>query len=188
MGFQSLGQAQMVQQPQQMALYQGGRPIQSGAPRRQIASQASRKLGSSTGYHTSHSDHEDDEYDLEDEDDWPTSAMETKQLLLHLLSTEILINTRLHGEFTCARSEFESWSPSLPHSTIFSVLSFFGLSKKWLRFFRKFLEAPLKFVEDGSSAETKTRKRGAPGAHSLSLVCGEVILFCMDYAGMSLRS
>ena len=172
----------MAQQPQPMGMYYSAGPIQSGAPRQQIASQAARKPVQSTGYL------ENDEYDLEDEDDRPTSAMETKQFLLHLLSTEILINTRLHGEFTCARSEFESWSPSLPHSTIFSVLSFFGLSKKWLGFFRKFLEAPLKFVEDGSSTETKTRKRGAPGAHSLSLVCGEVILFCMDYAGTSLRS
>lgn len=43
---------------------------------------------------------ENDEYDLEDDDKLPRSAMETKQFLLHLLSTEILINTRLHGDFT----------------------------------------------------------------------------------------
>jgi hypothetical protein len=108
--------------------------------------------------------------------------METKQFLLHLLSTEILVNTRLHGEFTCVHSEFESWNPSLPHSTILAVLSFFGLSQKWLRFFRNFLAMPLKFMEDGSSAETKLRKRGAPGAHALSVICGESILFCLDYA------
>jgi hypothetical protein len=165
----------MAQQPPQMTPMQSYQQI--AAPRRQMASMAARKSARTTN-------DDDDEYDLEDEDETPKSPMETKQLLLHLLSTEILVNTRLHGEFTCARSEFESWSPSLPHSTIFAVLSFFGLSKKWLGFFRKFLEAPLKFVEDGTSAKTKTRKRGAPGAHSLSLVCGEVILFCMDYAGM----
>ncbi len=108
--------------------------------------------------------------------------METKQYLLHLLSTELLINTRLHGDFTCSRSEFYSWSPSLPHSTITSVLTFFGLSQKWLSFFTTFLEAPLKFTEDGPSAETRHRKRGVPGAHALSNVCGETILFCMDYA------
>lgn len=44
------------------------------------------------------------------------------------------------------------------------------------------MAAPLKFVEDGVSAETKVRKRGAPGAHSLSVICGESILFCLDYA------
>ncbi|KAM3074112.1 hypothetical protein ACMFMG_003066 [Clarireedia jacksonii] len=115
-------------------------------------------------------------------DNPPKTQMEIKQFLLHLLSTEILTNTRFHGEFSCTRSEFSSWSPSLPHSTIFCVLSFFGLSKRWLGFYRKFLEAPLKFVEDGPGSEARTRKRGVPGAHALSSVCGEVILFCLDYA------
>jgi len=108
--------------------------------------------------------------------------METKQFLLHLLSTEMLINTRLHGEFTCVHSEFDAWSPSLPHSTIHAVLSFLGLSEKWLRFFRTFVESPLKFVNSGISEEPRIRKRGVPGAHALSNVCAETVLFCMDYA------
>jgi hypothetical protein len=108
--------------------------------------------------------------------------MDTKQFLLHFLSSELLLGTRLHGDFTCTRSEFSFWSPSLPHSTIRSVLSFFKLSKKWLGFFHRFLEAPLKFIEDGPSASTRPRKRGVPGAHALSSVFGEAILFCMDYA------
>ncbi|CAD6446505.1 8684e763-baad-4724-804e-1bb95811db89 [Sclerotinia trifoliorum] len=111
----------------------------------------------------------------------PKTPMEIKQFLLHLLSTEIIINTSLHGEFTCARSEFESFSPSLPHSTIFCVFEFFGLSEKWLRFFQKFLEAPLKFTDDDISAKARIRKRGVPGAHALSAVFGETILFCLDY-------
>ncbi|KAG0652845.1 Histone [Hyphodiscus hymeniophilus] len=169
---------QMAAQPYQQAPM----PSQSSAaPRRQLASKAARKSAPSSGS-VRKIDDDDDEYAMEDEEDKPNSPMETKQFLLHLLSTEMIVNTRLHGEFTCARSEFDSWSPSLPHSTIYAVLSFFGLSKRWLEFFRKFLEAPLKFVEDGTSAKTRTRKRGAPGAHSLSLVCGEAILFCMDYA------
>ena len=126
--------------------------------------------------------YQNDEYDIVYDNQTPKSKMETKQYLLHLLSTELLINTRLHGDFTCSRSEFYSWSPSLPHSTINSVLTFFGLSQKWLSFFTTFLEAPLKFTEDGPNAETRPRKRGVPGAHALSNVCGEAILFCMDYA------
>ncbi|KAG4032088.1 hypothetical protein MFRU_007g00020 [Monilinia fructicola] len=114
-------------------------------------------------------------------DKLPQSPMEIKQFLLHLLSTEIIINTKIHGEFTCVRSEFESFNPSLPHSTIFCVLSFFGLSEKWLRFFRKFLEAPLKLLEDDIYSEARIRKRGVPGAHALSAVCGEAILFCLDF-------
>jgi len=122
------------------------------------------------------------EFDLENDNAKPKSPMETKQFLLHLLSTEILINTRLKGEFTCVHSEFDSWNPALPHSSIFSVLYFFGLSSKWLRFFQNFLQPPLKFVEDGVSSETRIRRRGAPGAHALSAVCGEAVLFCLDFA------
>lgn len=84
----------------------------------------------------------------------------SKQLLLHLLSAEIILNTQLHGEITCLHSELESWNPRLPHSTIISVISFLNVSDKWQQFFRKFLEAPLKFVEDGPSGQIKKRKRG----------------------------
>jgi hypothetical protein len=122
------------------------------------------------------------EYDLLDDHEKPNSPMATKQFLLHLLSTELLVNTQLHGEFTCARSEFESWNSSLPHSTVNSVLSFFGLSEKWREFFRRFLECPLRFIDDDLTAQPRTRKRGAPGAHVLSTVVGETILFCLDYA------
>jgi len=122
------------------------------------------------------------EFDFESPDKKPKSPMETKQFLLHLLSTEILVNTRLHGEFTCVHSEFATWSPSLPHYTVHAVLSFFGISQKWLRFFQKFLESPLKFVDNGIAGEPKIRKRGVPGAHALSVFCGETVLFCMDYA------
>ena len=161
----------------------GNSQMQIANQRMQMSAAAfSRPVGPGEFPPSGADDDENDEYDLENKDDKPTSPMETKQFLLHLLSTEMLVNTRLYGEFTCARSEFDSWGPSLPHSTIHSVLSFFGLSKKWLGFFRRFLEVPLKFVEDGTSAQPRTRRRGAPGAHSLSLICGEVILFCMDYA------
>jgi hypothetical protein len=167
---------QMAQQQQQSAYPMAVQSMHAQAPPRPAVS-APRRTGGLARFQP-----ENDEYDLEDDDDKPRSPMETKQFLLHLLSTELLLNTRLHGDFTCVHSEFESWNPSLPHSTINAVLSFFGLSEKWLRFFRNFLAAPLKFVEDGVSAETKVRKRGAPGAHSLSVICGESILFCLDYA------
>ncbi|TVY84463.1 histone H3, partial [Lachnellula suecica] len=174
--------------PMQQAQRPAGRTKQTArkstggmAPRMQLASKAARKSAPST--HPIHAPAwSDDEDDDMDEDDLPQSEMATKQFLLHLVSTEILINTKLNGDFTCARAEFDSWSPSLPHSTISAVLSFFGLSEKWLGFFRKFMEAPLKFVEDGASASTRVRKRGVPGAHSLSTICGEAVLFCLDYA------
>lgn len=122
-------------------------------------------------------DDEDDEYD---DKDGPKNPMEAKQNLLHLLSAEVLIKTRLHGEFTCFRSQIDSLYPSLPHSTIESVLKFFGVSAKWLRFFGDFLKAPLRFIDDEAS-EPRLRQTGTPGSHVLSDVFGETILFCLDF-------
>ncbi|KAF1837272.1 hypothetical protein BDW02DRAFT_637396 [Decorospora gaudefroyi] len=107
--------------------------------------------------------------------------METKQSLIHLVSTEIILNTRLHGELTCFRTTFDSWNPLLPHQTLFTVLEFLGVSKKWKKFFENYLQAPLKFMDDPSS-EPRLRRRGMPGSHTLSDVLGETVLFCLDFA------
>jgi hypothetical protein len=112
------------------------------------------------------------------DDDKPKNPMELKQSLLHLLSTEILINTRIHGELSCFHAGFDRWNSALPHSTIRGVMRFFGLSSRWLTFFDRFMKAPLAFP----SEEPRCRQRGLPASHSISEVLGESILFCMDFA------
>ena len=145
--------------------------------RRQMASKAARKAAPSKGGVLADEESEDDE---EDDGDKPRNIMEAKQNLLHLLSTEILIKTRLQGEITCFRSQIDNLYPSLPHVTIDRVLTFFGVSQTWLQFFRNFLKAPLKFSDDPSS-DARERQNGTPGAHVLSEVFGEVTLFCLDF-------
>jgi hypothetical protein len=156
------------------------------APRMQLASKAARRSAPSARFFSAEVDEDDngeeEEYDSEDEDILPQSPMAIKQFLLHLVSSEVIINTKLHGEFTVTRSEFDSLLPSLPHSSIYIVMEFFGVSEKWLTFFRKFLEAPLKLVADGIGDSARTRKRGTPGAHALSSAFSEAILFCLDYS------
>ena len=133
---------------------------------------------------TSDSDCSDDaeDYNYMDyhDDKTPKRPMEAKQQLLHLLATEININLKIHGEFTCIRSAFSEWNSSLPHDTILTVLAYFGVSKHWLTFFHKFLEAPIRFIDD--DLEARIRKRGTPGSHSLSEFFGEAVLFCLDFA------
>ncbi|OJJ48614.1 hypothetical protein ASPZODRAFT_62418 [Penicilliopsis zonata CBS 506.65] len=128
---------------------------------------------------------DDDNYDDNDDDGiihsmTPKNPMEAKQYLLHLLSTDILIKTRLQGGLTCFRSQYDSWNPRLPHTTILTVLRFLGVSEKWIGFFERFLKAPLKFLDD-DNAEPRLRQRGTPGAHVLSDVFGETTLFCLDF-------
>lgn len=107
--------------------------------------------------------------------------MEVKQKLLHILSTEIVVNKQLHGQFTAIKTVFDQWNPALPHATVLAVLKFLGVSGPWLTFFRTFLEAPLKFADE-QSAPTRIRKRGTPASHTLSDVFGESVLFCLDLA------
>ncbi|KAL6251724.1 hypothetical protein RBB50_001934 [Rhinocladiella similis] len=112
------------------------------------------------------------------------SPMEIKQSLLHLVITEAVVARHLHPDkpHAAIRSDFHWFGPSLPHDTIFTVLEYFGMSDEWLEFFRKFLRAPTRFVQDGLQGEVKVRRRGVPMSHALSDVFGEVILFVMDFA------
>ncbi|KAJ5578308.1 uncharacterized protein N7459_007272 [Penicillium hispanicum] len=116
-----------------------------------------------------------------DDDSNSKNALDTKHSLLHLLITESLIHKDQRGEFTAIRSDYQWFGPALPHTTILAVLKYFGVPEMWLNFFKVFLEAPLKFMQDGPDAPTQTRKRGVPMSHTLSDFFGESVLFCMDY-------
>ncbi|CAN6638507.1 hypothetical protein TRVA0_017S00584 [Trichomonascus vanleenenianus] len=118
----------------------------------------------------------DDEYEK------AKNPLETKHALLHLLIAESLIHKKVHGQFTAIRSDFKWFGPSLSHNTILTVLTYFGIPDTWIKFFQTFLEAPLRFVEDGSGATIHVRKKGVPMSHTLSTCFGEAVLFCMDYA------
>ncbi|OCL05327.1 hypothetical protein AOQ84DRAFT_99330 [Glonium stellatum] len=126
--------------------------------------------------------------DADEDADMGSNAGETKapisikQSMLRLATTEMHINTKIYGEFTILQSDFKWFGPSLPHSTILTVLKFFGVQDKWLGFFKKFLTSPLVFTQDGSGAEPQTRKRGIPMSHVLSDALGEAVLFCLDFA------
>lgn len=154
------------------------------APRRQLASKAARKSAPSSAPPAKRRrmmPNEEEEIDSEDDDDVePKRPMAAKQKLLHLLAAEIAIDTEIYGEISCFRSAFEDWNPLLPHDTILTVMKFLGVPQKWLSFFQRFLQAPLKFIDD--HAEPRIRRRGTPGAHSLSDMFGEATLFCLDFA------
>ena len=118
----------------------------------------------------------------DDEGTKTKNALDKKHSLLHLLITESIIHKHQRGEFTAVRSDFEWFGPSMPHATLLNVLKFFGVSELWLNFFKVFLEAPLRFSQDGPGGSVRTRKCGLPMSHTLSECLGESVLFCMDYA------
>jgi len=112
-----------------------------------------------------------------DKDD--ASPAQIKRLLLHLMTTECYLNKAIHGSHATICSDLEWFGPSLPHSSILTVLEFLGMSKTWLDFYRSFLAAPIRFPGE---TEARVRKRGTPISYALSVVCGETILFMMDFA------
>jgi hypothetical protein len=110
----------------------------------------------------------------------PTPAM-IKQKLLQILTTECDLNKTLYGKHAVIRSDLEWFGPSLPHRSILTILEFFGVPEQWLTFFEKFLRAPLRFKQD-PLGEVRIRERGTPISYALSVVCGEALLFGMDFA------
>lgn len=127
---------------------------------------------------------DDEESDDDSEEAYaPKKPMERKQDLLHLLTTEAAINERVHGSFTAFRSTFEELHSSLPHQAVVEVMEFFGVTKTWTSFFRTYLEAPLRFLDDEEGdSKVRKRRRGAPTLHILSDVFSEAMLFCADFA------
>ncbi|KAF5025857.1 hypothetical protein F66182_2079 [Fusarium sp. NRRL 66182] len=158
--------------PQAPAQSKGKGVGQGGAKRH-------RRVVSDDTYQAEVTDYNNDEYDDEDNERSPIAL---KQKLLHMLSTEININTHLYGELTAFHSVFQDWNPKLPHDTVSTILRYFGVSDTWATFFRKFLEAPLKFMDDDDSTPGRKRRRGTPASHVLSDVFGEMTLFCLDFS------
>ncbi|KAI1747424.1 hypothetical protein F4782DRAFT_521322 [Xylaria castorea] len=154
-------------------------PMSTAAPQTRAMHRRANPTAESYRMAPDQSDSEVDDSDCDSEEHRP---MEDKQRLIRLLSAEIAINTKLHGEVTAFHSGFESWNSLLPHETILTVMALLGVSETWIAFFNKFLRAPLKFLDDGPATKPRTRRRGTPASHVLSEIFGESILFCLDFA------
>ena len=121
-------------------------------------------------------------YEEDDKDDPAVkSANEIRQQLLRQIATEVVIRQSLDGEVVVLQSDLQWFAAGLPHTTVFALLRFFGVSETWVAFFRKFAEAPLR-MSDAPDAEVRVRKRGVPMAHALAKMLGEVVLFALDIA------
>ncbi|EPS42718.1 hypothetical protein H072_3318 [Dactylellina haptotyla CBS 200.50] len=122
-------------------------------------------------------------YNAGDKDgDTRKSPLWVIQKLLHRVQALIMIQRRLGKDMTVIRSDFKWFGPSLPHSSIFAVLEFFGFNEEWLQFFQKILEVPSLFIDDAPGTEPRNRKRGTPIGVPIASFFGEALLFCLDFA------
>lgn len=109
------------------------------------------------------------------------SPVDLKQSLLHILSADVAISKFKFHECAVVRTDLEWFGPSLPFDTIIAVLQFFGMPERDIQFVSAFLSCPIKF-KDEQSGLVRVRKRGIPISHALSTLCGELVLFVMDFA------
>ncbi|KAF6836146.1 hypothetical protein CPLU01_03845 [Colletotrichum plurivorum] len=117
-----------------------------------------------------------------EEEDNRKSHIAVVQNLLHLIQSEIIIHKRLGEDITVIRSDLKWFGPSVPHSSIFAVLEFFGVDANWIDLFRRILECPFRFKQDPLDTPAQTRKRGTPLSTPLADFFAETMLFCMDFA------
>ncbi|KAM7221747.1 hypothetical protein V8F06_002955 [Rhypophila decipiens] len=115
-------------------------------------------------------------------EDTRKTQLDVTQRLLHRIQTEVLMQTRLGKDITVIRSDFKWFGPSIPHSSIFAVLEFLGVAAEWQGFFRRVLEAPMRFKDDPEDAPPRVRKRGTMLSTPMADFFGESLLFCLDFA------
>ncbi|CAH0050983.1 unnamed protein product [Clonostachys solani] len=102
--------------------------------------------------------------------------------LLHRIQAHLIVRRKVKMDTTVIRSDFKWFGPSLPHSSIFTVLRYFGVQEEWLDLFRKVLEASITFKDDAPGSVPRARKRGTPIGTRLATFFGEAVLFCVDFA------
>ncbi|KAK7227812.1 hypothetical protein V2G26_015815 [Clonostachys chloroleuca] len=104
------------------------------------------------------------------------------QKLLHRIQAHLIVRRKLKMGTAVIRSDFKWFGPSLPHSSIFTVLRYFGVQEEWVVLFRKVLEASITLEDDARSSAPRVRKRGTPIGTRLATFFGEAVLFCADFA------
>lgn len=127
----------------------------------------------------------DAEYDDDDSDESAEPKRNIKQELLRKVATETLLQRRIYGEAAVIQTDLRWFGTSIPHSTIFAVMSYIGFPEKWIAFFRKYFAAPLNMDKSSEGRMPKgpqTRQRGMPMAHASEKLIGELVLFFMDFA------
>ncbi|KAE8371832.1 hypothetical protein BDV26DRAFT_116098 [Aspergillus bertholletiae] len=108
-----------------------------------------------------------------------------KQRVLRKVASQALLNRQIYGQAAVVQSDMKWYATALPHSTILTVMKFFGLPDEWLAFFQKYLAAPLNMdhsAEERLQLGPRIRRRGVPISHAVEKLTGELVLFPMDLA------
>ncbi|KAL2265609.1 hypothetical protein VTJ83DRAFT_6709 [Remersonia thermophila] len=141
----------------------------------------------------------DGDDDDDDDDDGESSPGKKgsgiKQQLLRHLTAELIAH-RLRGvthetrdgppgPVALVQTDLQWYATGLSHGTVYAVMRYVGFDRRWLAFFKKYLEAPLNLDEAADERPRlgpRVRRRGVPMAHASEKLTGELVLFLMDLA------
>ncbi len=142
------------------------------------------------GYDNDHDDH-GDVLGIADEKpkasmtnlgDGPPNVFNLKTDILRVCSAEMGVQKIVHGQFCMLQSDFEWFGPSLPHSTLTTIMEYFNFPKELVQFTKSFLDMHMRFQEDGADGAVLTRKTGVPVSFQLTDGISELLLFVLDFA------
>ncbi|KAJ3486652.1 hypothetical protein NLG97_g6571 [Lecanicillium saksenae] len=102
--------------------------------------------------------------------------------ILRVCSAEMAVQKIVHGQFCLLQSDFEWFGPSLPHSTLVTIMEYFHFPKELVQFTKSFLDMRIQFQEDGTNGAVLTRKTGIPVSFQLTDGISELLLFVLDFA------
>ncbi|KAJ4150155.1 hypothetical protein LMH87_010918 [Akanthomyces muscarius] len=119
---------------------------------------------------------------LTDLQEGPPNVVNLKTDILRVCSAEMSVQKIVHGQFCLLQSDFEWFGPSLPHSTLTTIMEYFHFPKELVQFTKSFLDMHIQFQEDGRDGAVLTRKTGIPVSFQLTDGISELLLFVLDFA------
>ncbi|XWW98155.1 hypothetical protein V2A60_006152 [Cordyceps javanica] len=112
----------------------------------------------------------------------PRNVINLRTDILRVCAAEMGVQRIVHGQFCLLQSDFEWFGPSLPHSTLTTIMEYFHFPKQLVRFTKAFLDMHIQFQEDGADGTVLTRKTGIPVSFQLTDGISELLLFVLDFA------
>ncbi|EGX90892.1 hypothetical protein CCM_05048 [Cordyceps militaris CM01] len=110
------------------------------------------------------------------------NVVNLKTDILRVCTAEMGMQKIVHGQFCLLQSDFEWFGPSLPHSTLTTIMEYFHFPKELVQFTKAFLDMHIQFQDDGADGAVLTRKTGIPVSFQLTDGISELLLFVLDFA------
>lgn len=102
--------------------------------------------------------------------------------ILRICNAEMGVQKLVNGQFCILQSDFEWFGPSIPHSTLLTILKYFHFPSEIIQFVESFLGMHMRFQDDGPDGQVLVRRTGIPLSFQLTDGIAELLLSTLDLA------